>query len=335
VIGAASAALSTATSDTKGIRAMGFYNGEDLTYPYWLATQFATSDRWFSPAPTKTEPNRYFMVGATSGGHAYPTSTAINAKTIFDLLQQAGVSWKIYSEYPTDPDKATSAGAFTGFWSRYANSGNIVPLSQFFTDAQNGTLPAVAYIDKPDADEHPGIGTNIQYGVAEVKSLVDAVMYDANGGPGPSWKDSVIIITFDEAGGLYDHVPPPTNVPSPDGIKPVDLCTSSSDPDCPVAQTTHQQPPYDPTGDFTRYGFRVPLMVVSPFTKPNYVSHTVTDYTSWLKFVEIRFGLPSLNARDAAAMDMTEFFDFQNEPLATPPPNPPTVNYGACYDSLP
>lgn len=86
---------------------------------------------------------------------------------------------------------------------------------------------------------------------------------------------------------FYDHVPPPTTgVPSPDGIQPVDICTSSTDSRCTNAALTHAAPPYDPPGDFTRYGFRVPLMVISPFTKANYVSHTVTDYTAWLKFVE-------------------------------------------------
>ena len=329
VIGAASAARADGDKDTEGFRAMGFYTADDLEYPYWLASQFATSDRWYSPAPARTEPNRYYMVGATSGGHAYPLKAGtINQKTIFDLLQQNGVSWKIYSE-----TGGTSASAFSGFMNRFAD--HIVPLSQFATDAQNGTLPEVAYVEKPDADEHPGKGINLEYGVAQVRDLVNAVMYDANGGPGPSWAGSVIIVTFDEAGGLYDHVPPPTNVPNPDGIKPLDICTSQDDPRCPTAELTHQSPPYDPDGDFTRYGFRTPLMVVSPFTIPHYVSHTTTDYTAWMKLVEKRFGLPSLNARDAAAIDMTEFFDFKNVPWATPPANPPTVNYGQCYDSLP
>ena len=320
VISAASAALSTGTSDTKGIRAMGFYDGNDLAYPYWLATQFATSDRWFSPESARTQPSRYYMVGATSGGQAYPSGIAIHQKTIFDLLTAAGVSWKIYSE-----NGQTSATAFTGF----SANGNIVPYAHFVTDAQNGTLPAVAYIEKPDADEHPGVGNNIQNGVAALRSLVNAVMY------GPSWKDSVMIVTFDESGGLYDHVAPPTNVPNPDGIKPLDLCTSSSDPNCPVAARSHGAPPYDPAGDFTRTGFRVPVMVTSPFVKPHFVSHTITDYTSWMKLVETRFGLPHLNARDAWASDMTEYFDFTNVPWATPPQNPPAVNYGQCYDSLP
>jgi phospholipase C len=193
----------------------------------------------------------------------------------------------------------------------------------------------VTFLEKPDADEKPGVG-NIQSGVAETRALINAVMYNQSGGAGPSWKDSVIIFTFDEDGGVYDHVPPPTNVPSPDGIQPLDVCTSATDPHCPLAAQTHSSPPYDPIGaDFTRYGFRVPLMVISPFTQPHYVSHTVTDYTAWMKFVETRFGLPHLTARDAAASDMTEFFDFQNPPWATPPPNPPSDSFGVCNNTLP
>ena len=73
------------------------------------------------------------------------------------------------------------------------------------------------------------------------------------------------------------------------------------------------------------------MMVISPFTKKNYVSHTVADYTAILKFIETRFNIPSLTKRDAAQMDMTEFFDFQNTPWATPPSNVPTQSTsGAC-----
>jgi phospholipase C len=196
-------------------------------------------------------------------------------------------------------------------------------------------LPAVSYIEKPDADEHPGIDVNIQDGVKQTRDLINAVMYDAKGGPGPSWKDSAFIVTFDEAGGLFDHVAPPTNAPSPDGIKPIDICVDSSDPRCSQAALTHLPPPNDPDGNFTRYGYRVPLMVISPFAKAHYVSHTTTDYTAWMRFVEKRFNLPNLNARDAAQIDMTEFFDFANPPYLTPPPNPPAVNFGQCYDALP
>lgn len=329
-ISAASAALSSGLKDTAGIRSMGFYTEVDLPYYYWLATQFATSDRWFSPAPTRTEPNRYYMVGATSNGHAYPSHNALQGKTIFDLLNAAGVTWLIY----VSPNGNLSADAFSGFSTRFAD--HIVPVSQFITDAQSGNLPQVAYIEKTDADEHPNTGESIQSGVTETQSLVNAVMYGPNGTPGPSWSDSVFILTFDEGGSLFDHVPSPTTgIPNPDGVPPQDICTSSSDPRCTEAALTHTAPPFDPDGDFTRYGYRVPLMVISPFTKPNFVSHTVTDYTAWMKFVETRFNLPNLNARDVIASDMTEFFDFQNPPLLTPPANPPVDSKGQCYDGLP
>jgi len=135
----------------------------------------------------------------------------------------------------------------------------------------------------------------------------------------PSWKDSVFILTYDEAGGLYDHVPPLPAV-NPDGIAPKDLqpkdiCTSGSGANC----------------NFNYTGFRVPLIVISPFTKKNYVSHTPTDYTAILKFIEKRFlNGTALTKRDAAQMDMTEFFDFPNTPWAIAPTPPVQDTNGVC-----
>jgi phospholipase C len=333
VLSAASAAIANGEVDTAGIRAMGFYTGGDLPYHYWLATQFATSDSWFDPSPDRTQPNRYYMMGATSGGYAYPLTPPeplIQSKTIFDSLTAANISWKIYTQLP---DGYTYASAFSGFMER--NSANVVvdpTFSQFIASAQAGTLPSVTFIDKPDADEKPdGTAANIQDGVAETEQLINAVMY------GPSWKDTILIFTFDEDGGLYDHVTPPTNVPSPDGIQPVDICTGPTDPRCAFAALTHSSPPYDPPGDFTRYGFRVPLVVISPFTIAGYVSHVTTDYTAWLKLVEERFNLQPLNARDgwSGTSDMSDFFNFQNPPWTTPPQNPPSDGPGDCYEGLP
>jgi phospholipase C len=99
------------------------------------------------------------------------------------------------------------------------------------------------------------------------------------------------------------------HVPSPDGIKPRDL-----------------QPNDPPNDDFVRTGFRVPLIIVSPFAKPHYVSHTPMDYTAVLKFVEKRFNLPNLNARDAAQADMEEFFDFSSPNLNPPSPASQPIN---------
>ena len=101
---------------------------------------------------------------------------------------------------------------------------------------------------------------------------------------------------------------------------PGDICTTGTGPTC----------------DFVYTGYRVPLIVISPFTKKNYVSHTVADYTAWLKLVETRFNLPSLTKRDAAQMDMSEFFDFVNVPWKVPPTPPTQPTNGPCYlDRLP
>jgi phospholipase C len=161
-------------------------------------------------------------------------------------------------------------------------------------------LPSVVWIDPgfggSGTDEHPD--SNIQLGAAYVKTLIDALMNS------PAWHDSVFILAYDEGGGLYDHVPPFTVVP-PDNIPP-------------------QLGPNDATGDnFTLSGFRLPVIVVSPFVKPHFVSHVNRETTSILKLIETRFNLPALTARDAAADDMTEFFDLVNPPaFLTPPPLP-------------
>jgi len=136
----------------------------------------------------------------------------------------------------------------------------------------------------------------VQKGEIYAASLINALLTS------PSWKDSVFIETWDEDGGFYDHVPPLDAV-NPDGIKPRDL------------------QPTDFPGDFTRTGFRVPLLVISPFAKKGYVSHTPTDYTAILKFIETRWHLPPLTKRDAQQIDMTEFFDW-SAPNANPPLGP-------------
>jgi phospholipase C len=185
---------------------------------------------------------------------------------------------------------------------------------------QNGTLPSVSFIETGQLsgrDEHPSNfdpanpsepdHVNVQLGAAFAASVINAFMNS------PSWKDSVFFWTTDEGGGAFDHQPP-ISVPSPDGIQPKDLF------------------PTDPKGgDFTITGFRVPNMVISPFARRNFVSHTPMDYTAYLRFIEARFGLASLTNRDAAMPDMSEFFDFAGVPWATPP-TPPAQNTGGACD---
>ena len=319
-------------TDTAGYRAMGYFDSTDIPYYYFMASNFATSDRWFAPALDRTQVNRLYMMAATSHGYAYEPgfdaqdNGPVNVPTIFDSLDAAGVTWKIYA---TDTNCSSNAGSDappgTGFctyltqFAKYATSPlppNVVAGSQFLTDAAAGTLPQVSFIEPgylTNQDEHPSTGTDVQVGAAYVASLINGLMSS------PSWKDSVFILTYDEAGGTYDHVIPQA-MPNPDGIAPVDLLSTDF---C-----------YQDTSaicNFGYTGFRVPLLVVSPFTKKNYVSHTVADYTAILKFIETRFNLQPLTQRDGAQMDMTEFFDFTNVPWATPPSNiPAQPTNGAC-----
>ncbi len=288
--------------DITGKRAMGYYTERELPYYYFMATQFATSDRFFSPIPSRTDPNRIALFAATSAGHAYPLSKSnspqLDTRVIFEFLDHASVSWKIYTPNPTTPSRGTYLSNFL-----YSNDhlDRLVPIDQFATDAKAGTLPAVAMIEtgvvqegtQVGLDEHPA--NNIQIGAAFAADKINTLMFSA------SWNDSVLFLTYDEGGGFFDHVPP-ARVVSPDGISPIDLN------------------PGDNPGDFNITGFRVPLIVISPFTRKHFVSHTTMDYTAILKFIEMRFALPHLTQRDASMPDMTEFFDFNNPPWLTPPP---------------
>jgi phospholipase C len=113
-----------------------------------------------------------------------------------------------------------------------------------------------------------------------------------------------VFLTFDEHGGTYDHLAPPPACP-PDDIAPI------------------LNPGDHAPGDFKTYGVRVPLIVVSPYAKPHFVSHAVYDHTSILRFIESRFKLPALTARDANADPLSDMFDFKNPAFKTPPSLPP------------
>ena len=323
--------------DVDGIRSMGYYTDSALNYYYFMASDFSTSDRWFSPVMTRTASNREYLIAATSQGDVYPIGTDsadqsfLTATTIFQALQNAGITWKIYvntdnTPCATDPTPQcllTLSYVQNFTWGQTiptAYPNNLATMTQFFTDVQNGTLPQVAQIEPASAaglDEHGSDSDqypiNIQLGAQYVESLINALMTSV------SWKDSAFILTYDEFGGLYDHVAPQPAV-SPDGIKPKDLmtndiCTTATGPDC----------------DFVYTGYRLPLIVVSPYAKKHYVSHTVMDTTAVLKLIEQRFSLSALTKRDAAQKSMTEFFNFNIPPWMTPPTPPAQTTSGACY----
>ena len=152
---------------------------------------------------------------------------------------------------------------------------NVVPLADFFSDIKSGRLPSVCWIvpDGPDSEHPPHDSAR---GMWYVTKLVNAVMTS------DFWKDTAIIITWDDYGGFYDHVAPPK---------------------------------IDKYG----YGFRVPGLVISPYARPGFIDHTQFDFTSPLKLIETRFNLPALTDRDRTANNMLSCFDFKQQPLAPDP----------------
>ncbi len=381
-------------TDTVGYRAMGYYDEGFLNYYYYMAAQFAVSDRWFSPIASKSTPNRIATyTGGTTQGLVYDPGYndhvgGVAAHSIFTNLDKANVSWKVYytltqgqcndpedcgggdASYPatdlgyiyyddkyiyknptgaacTAPTQPSSVvGDATNTFCIDPN--HVAPLSQYYTDVANNTLPSFAFIEAGYGlnDEHPGSFEPITLGQAQVAKVVNALMVS------PSWNDSVFFFSYDEGGGPYDHVPP---IPGhsndftdkslgtiPD-IKSISVSPDAYGPCLPPGESsTNKVPPTNhcdlrltdpgaqPTdvaavdGFGAQIGFRVPNIVISPFTRRHYVSHIPMDHTAIMKFVENRFIGPnvSLTARDAAQPDLLDFFDFNNVPWAAPPTPP-------------
>jgi phospholipase C len=145
--------------------------------------------------------------------------------------------------------------------------------------------------------------------------VINAVMHS------PNWPKTVLVFCYDEHGGYYDHVPPPKTV-APDTIKPILKSHPGEHLDGLPAELV---------GDYTRYGFRVPAVVVSPFAKKNYVSHVVHDHTSILSLVEHKWNLPALTNRDAAADNLLDCLELNRTPAFLTPPElrPPKNTTGA------
>jgi phospholipase C len=304
--------------DHNGARALGYYNSTDLPYYYDLATFFATSDSWHSPVLANTVPNRMYLMAGTSFGHEYPDLDSNHPKyvapTIFRAMNTANVSWLYYyhdgiflanfADFQ-DPDIKPKTFPDTDLLARLGGN-----CSGKKCDP-NLAIPQVVFIDSPSGgsglDEHPD--NNIQSGAAYVQSIIAALMNS------DAWQDSVFILSYDEGGGLYDHVPP-FMVPVPDSIAP-GACPDKNNGSagyCTVGKLG---------GTFDLTGFRVPLIVISPFAKPYFVSHTRRDYTAILAFIETTFNVKNLTNRDLywqnTPADMSEFFDLTTSPSLHPP----------------
>jgi phospholipase C len=293
------------TIDPQGTRAMGYYDQTDLPYYYELATQYATSDTWFAPLLSNTIPNRMYLFTGTSFGHIRPDtppSGGWTQPTIFRQLSTHGVSWRYYYQ-----DNSVFLSSFSD-WNTY--KGQVYNISSYYNDINNpSTLPQVIFIERGSVtglDEHPD--GNLQKGAADSANIINAFLHS------PAYANSVFFLTYDEPGGEYEHVPPFSEV-APDNIPPM-LKTG------------------DIAGNFQSSGLRVPLIVISPWTKPHFVSHVNRDYTAILKFIETRFNVPALTARDAAQDNMTEFFDFSTQQIPSPPALPVQPTSGTCSQNL-
>jgi phospholipase C len=210
------------------------------------------------------------------------------APNLFTRLEDAHVTWGFYVQ-----DLPTLAILFATY-AKYAL--RVYPYDQFFTDAAAGTLPQVTFVEGTDMaggvspDEDPP--ADMQVGQQMVSQIVSAVTSS------PLWPHSALFLSYDEQGGLYDHVPPqPACVP--DDYAP-DLVAGDVD------------------AAFDQTGLRVPLIVVSPYAKRGYVSHVVTDHTSILRFIAAMYGLPALTHRDANAVPPLDMFDFSTQDLSVP-----------------
>jgi phospholipase C len=299
--------------------AMAYWDGGTLPFYYWLAQHFPVCDRYFCSTLCQTYPNRVFSMagsacGLTRTATPPPTVTPPNGH-IFERLDHYGISWAdYYTELPTPglfgpPYVIEREGRnFLGpFGAPQAT------VAAFKAACIAGTLPSYVLVE-PDyqwgSEENP---QDIQTGETFVAAVVEALMSVPH-----TWQRSLLIFTYDEHGGYYDHVAPPTALAPGDGLDPV-LPAGVSD-----------------YGDkYTQLGFRVPAVVVSPWARRNFVSHTVFDHTSILATLERKWNLPALTFRDANANHLGECLVSSGPaPFAAPPAPFPRTPFATEVNSI-
>jgi len=196
--------------------------------------------------------------------------------TIEDRLRDANVPWSYYAATSTQPGYVWSAFSsikpvfYGNAWKRH-----VFPVDQVTRDIGSGSLASVSWImPRFQLSDHPG--SNFCYGENWATQVVNTIMKS------PAWKSTAIFLTWDEWGGFYDHVKPPTV-------------------------------------DHFGYGFRVPLIVLSPYAKQGYVDHRTGEFDSMLRFIEDNWGLDPLTSRDAHAPSLANAFDFSQTPTKPDP----------------
>jgi phospholipase C len=271
---------------------IGYFKGADLGFHGHAALDWTVCDRYFAAVMSSTFPNRIFQhAGQTD--RISNTFTFSELTTVWDRLKAKKIPSRYYfSDVP-----------FTALWGlkHLDISRNI---SDFYNDAKNGELPAVSFVEPGfvgealpglSEDEHPL--ADIRFGQSFLNKVYTAVI------DSPNWARTLLVINYDEWGGFFDHVPPPTG-PDP---RP-DLGTGLR-------------------------GFRVPCLLISPRARRGAIAHEVYDHTSVLKAIEWRWGLAPLSVRDAAARNIAEVLDFESAPKLKAPhydvPRPFTLG---CID---
>ena len=260
---------------------MGFYGSHDLPFHWSAAREYVLFDHFFAAAPGGSVANHLFWLTATGGGHGgrIPDEGFGDLRTIFDRLDERGVSWKFYVQ-DYDPSRTIAAEGradrstqavrvpllnFPRFVRDRKLFSHVVDLDEYYQDLERGTLPAVAYIAPAGGSEHPPGG--VATGQTLVRTLVNSLARSE------AWRSSAFMWTYDEWGGWFDHVRPPRG-----------------------------------------RGFRVPALLVSPYARQGFVDSTPLDHTSILKFIEDNWRLAPLAARDKQARGLNRAFDFAGEP---------------------
>ncbi len=280
-----------------------------------LARTFCLANRWFCSAPCQTYPNRRFLMAGTAYGDISTSTESLQDPpppngTIWDRLSAYGITWR---NYFTDlPSTAIIPSTIE------KHPANLATIAQFHLDCAAGTLPAVSLVDpefgvisevgsalsklealKPLAEGLETTGgdeegpQDMSYGEYWAYTTVKAVLES------PAWPRTLLIHTYDEHGGYYDHVPPPAAI-EPDSIQP-------------------ELEPGDLPGAYNVYGPRVPAIVASPYAKPNAVTDVVHDHTSVLATIEAKWNLPRLTYRDANARTVMDFLDVSQPSFLDPP----------------
>ena len=269
---------------------MQYLTRTELPISYALADGYTTCDRWCCSVMGPTLPNRAYWHTATSLGLKDNTailnafSSGLPVPSIYNKLHDANVDWAYYygsipvvsllangGPYHLDLGPADGTGNVRRFGDPAGGTG------QFFKDAAAGKLPSVVYIDPAFYvnDDHPPI--HPINGQALIAAVYTALATS------PQWKNCLLVVTYDENGGFFDHFPPP--------------------------MTTDDTLAKFGVDGFQQMGFRVPAMVVGPYVKQNYVSSVQYDHTSALKHLQTMFGLETLNVRMDAANDLMDCID--------------------------